>query len=124
MHALRRRRRERENRRADIAAELHIMPESAKEMCDQRRCRRLAVGAGDRNERRLWGNFRAFAAEELMSAVNSVFGSRARSTLQCGSGWVRGTPGDKISALKSSQSASLSSLIVRPSARAASQSFS
>src|SRR3954453_1565803 len=65
MHALRRRRRERENRRADIAAELHIMPESAKEMCDQRRCRRLAVGAGNRNARGRWGSFRACAAEEL-----------------------------------------------------------
>ena len=47
------RRLERQDRGADIAAHLHVAPGLAQDVGDERRRRRLAVGAGDGDERRV-----------------------------------------------------------------------
>ena len=59
------RRIEREDRRPDIAAELHVAAGGGEEMRDQRRGSRFAVGAGDGNEGRAGHAPLALAAEEL-----------------------------------------------------------
>src|SRR5579863_5761200 len=70
MHDLARRRRERQDRRADIAADLNLIAEGRKKMRDERRRRRFAVGAGDGDERRFRRDLAALAAEELDVADN------------------------------------------------------
>ena len=57
MRASRRRRLEREDRGADIAAQLGLVPGAFEQMRDQRRGGRLAVGAGDGDEHRVGGDF-------------------------------------------------------------------
>ena len=59
------RRLQRQNRRSDIAAELRVAPRPRQNMGDQRCRRRLAIGAGDRDERRAARERVAFTAEEF-----------------------------------------------------------
>ena len=59
------RRRERQDRGADIAAELRVHAGRRGEMGDQRRRRRFAVGAGDGDERRVRRVMPALAAEQF-----------------------------------------------------------
>ncbi len=59
------RRLEREDRRADIAAELRVHAGGRREMRDQRRGGRFAVGAGDGDQGRIGREATAFAAEQL-----------------------------------------------------------
>ena len=56
---------EREDRGADIAAELRVVVRACEEMRDQRRGGGLAVGAGDRDERRVRRGAAPLAAEQL-----------------------------------------------------------
>ena len=114
------RRIERQDRRADIAAELHVALRRRQEMRDQRRRGRLAVGAGDRDEGRVGDVPPPLAAEELDVADDLDAGCLGQSTVQCGSGWVSGTPGASTSAAKSRHSASPRSTIGIPAAAAAS----
>ena len=65
MHAARARRLEREDRGADVAAHLHVVAGFAHQVRDQRGGGRLAVGAGDRHERRVRRSARALAAEQF-----------------------------------------------------------
>ena len=65
MHAPLRRRLQREDRGADIAAELHVVVRRAEQMRHQRRRRGLAVGSGDRHERRIGRGLAPLAAEQL-----------------------------------------------------------
>ena len=65
MKSVPRRRLERQDRAADVAAHLHVAAELAQDVRDERRRRRLAVGAGDGDERRLGARERPLAAEEL-----------------------------------------------------------
>ncbi len=55
------------------------------------------------------------------SPMISIPALRALTTVQCGSGWVRGTPGARISAANSPQSAVFRSTTGIPSPRAAAQ---
>ena len=63
--AARARRLQRQDRGADIAAHLGVVAGNLCEMSDQRCRGRLAVGAGDRNERRVRRVAATFAAEQL-----------------------------------------------------------
>jgi hypothetical protein len=65
MHTAGLRRSEREDGRANVAAELGVETGLDAEMGDQRRRGRLAVGAGDGNERRLRRMGAPLAAEQL-----------------------------------------------------------
>ena len=58
-------------------------------------------------------------AKSSMSPRISTPASRAFSTVQCGLGWVSGTPGDSIRAANFDQSAVVRSTTSRPSASAA-----
>src|SRR5437879_4081354 len=58
-------------------------------------------------------------AKSSMSPRISTPASRARSTVQCGAGWVSGTPGDSIKAANFDQSALERSVSAKPSACAA-----
>src|SRR6185369_5962218 len=60
-------------------------------------------------------------AKSSMSPRISTPASLARSTVQCGAGWVSGTPGDSIRAAKCDQSALERSVSAKPSASAASR---
>src|SRR5690606_100426 len=55
-----------------------------------------------------------------MSPMTSMPHSRARRTLQCGSGWVSGTPGASTSASKREKSASTRSAVAMPALTASS----
>ena len=59
------RRRQRQDRGADIAAELRVHARRRGEVRDQRRCRRFAVGAGDGDERRAGRALCPLAAEQF-----------------------------------------------------------
>ena len=88
-------------RRADVAADRDVAAGRRQDVGDQRRGGRLAVGAGDGDERRVRRVRRALAAEQLDVADDLDARRRcALSTVQCGSGWVSGTPGDSTSAAK------------------------
>ena len=92
------RRLERQDRGADIAAELHVVARARREMRDQRGRGRLAVGAGDRDERRV-GRVQPPLAAEQLDVADDLDGRAAREpTVQCGAGWVSGTPGASTSA--------------------------
>ena len=65
MGAARRRRRQVENRHADIAAHRDFAPGLFQHMGDERRGRRFAVGAGDGDERRVRRSRAALAHEEF-----------------------------------------------------------
>ncbi len=65
MDAVARGRLKRQDRRADVAAHLHVAAGLAQDVGDERRRRRLAVGAGDGDERRVGRELRALAAEQL-----------------------------------------------------------
>ena len=65
VHAPGRRRLEREDGGADVSAELRVVVRAREEMRDQRRGGRLAVGAGDRDERRVRRGAAPLAAEQL-----------------------------------------------------------
>ena len=65
VNAARARRLERQDRGADIAAELRVEAGRRREMRDQRRGGRFAVGAGDGDERRVGREAAALAAEQL-----------------------------------------------------------
>ena len=65
MDAVARGRLKRQDRRADVAAHLHVAAGLAQDVGDERRRRRLAVGAGDGDERRVGRKLRALAAEQL-----------------------------------------------------------
>ena len=114
VEATRPRRVEREDRGADIAAELNVAIRLLEKMRDQRRRRRLAVGAGDRDERRRRHMGPPLAAEQLDVADHLDAGRLGRSTVQCGSGWVSGTPGVSTSAAKPRQSTRARSPIGMP----------
>ena len=60
-------------------------------------------------------------AKSSMSPRISTPSVLARSTVQCGVGWVSGTPGDSIKAANSDQSAWVRSVTSKPSAIAASR---
>src|SRR3954471_12616769 len=60
-------------------------------------------------------------AKSSMSPTISTPAALAFSTVQCGAGWVRGTPGDSIRAANRDQSAVVRSTIGKPSAAAASR---
>ncbi len=57
-------------------------------------------------------------AKSSMSPTISTPSALALSTVQCGLGWLSGTPGDSIRAAKSPQSAVVRSVSSRPSATA------
>ena len=59
-----------------------------------------------------------------MSPTIGTPAARARSTVQCGFGWVSGTPGDSTSRLKERQSAAARSTSRNPAAAARSRAFS
>ena len=63
--------------RADIAAHLHVAAGLAQDMRDQRRGGRLAVGAGDADERRVRRDAGPLAAEQLDVADDLDAGARA-----------------------------------------------
>src|ERR1051325_1895783 len=65
MYAPGRWRLEREDRGADVAAELRVVVRAGEQMRDQCRGGRLAVGAGDRDERRVRRDAAALAAKQL-----------------------------------------------------------
>ena len=65
MHACVVRRLQVEDRHANIAAQRDLPPRLPQDMGDQRRRGRLAVGAGDRDERRFRGAGGALAGEEF-----------------------------------------------------------
>ena len=97
-------------------------PASLQHMGDQRGRRRFAVGAGDGDERRVGRSRRTLAGEELDVADDRQRPPRAaRSTVQCGSGWVSGTPGASTNSLKPRQSASARSTSANPAAEARSR---
>ena len=108
---------EREDRSADIAAHLHVASRLVQDMRDQRRRRGLAVGAGNRDE----GAFGAILARSRqnssMSPMISTPASRAFAD-QCGSGWVSGTPGERMKDAKRDQSLFRRSAVSMPFALA------
>ena len=65
VHAARRGRQQRQDRGADIAAELRVVVRGLEQMRHQRRRGGLAVGAGDRDERRVGRDVAPLAAEQL-----------------------------------------------------------
>ena len=65
MHAAHARRLQRQDRSADIAAHLGVVAGDLHQMRDQRRRGRLAVGAGDGDERRVRRMAAAFTAEQF-----------------------------------------------------------
>ena len=65
MHAAHARRLQRQDRGADIAAHLGVVARDLHQMRDQRGRGRLAVGAGDRDERRVGREAPPLAAEQL-----------------------------------------------------------
>ncbi len=95
------RRLQRQDRGADIAAHLGVEAGTAHQMRDQRRGSRFAVGAGDGDERRVRRVAAPLAAEQLDVADHLDAGlARASARVQCGPGWVSGTPGVSTSAAK------------------------
>ena len=76
-------------------------------MCgDERRRRRLAVGAGDGDERRVGqARLRRSRQNSSISPMTSTPAALALTTVQCGSGWVNGTPGANTRAAKRPHSA-------------------
>src|SRR5215472_12391858 len=71
---------------------------------------------------RLWTGLAAMVrAKSSMSPSTSTPASFAIATVQCGAGWVSGTPGATTSALRSDQSARPRSSSAKPSPRAASR---
>ena len=80
MDAVARRRLERQDRRADVAAHLHVAAGLAQDVGDQRRRGRLAVGAGDGDERRVRRELRALAAEQLDVADDLDAGGLRRAS--------------------------------------------
>ena len=80
-------------------------PAALQQMMDQRRGGRLAVGAGDGDERRIRRE-RCAARGRTARCRRSPRRRRccASSTDQCGSGWVSGTPGASTSAATFDQS--------------------
>ncbi len=73
-------------------------PACRQHMGDERRGRRFAVGAGDRDKRRVRRPHAALAARKLDIADDSDPRLVARAfTVQCGFGWVSGTPGASTS---------------------------
>ena len=63
-------------------------------------------------------------AKSSMSPMISTPAAFARSTVQCGSGWVSGTPGASTSAAKPRQSTAVRSTGAKPSAAARARAFS
>src|SRR3954454_19679730 len=53
-----------------------------------------------------------------MSPITSIAASRAFNTLQCGTGWVRGTPGASTSAAKLAQETLRKSAVMKPACAA------
>ena len=97
MDALGRRRLQIEDRRADIAADLRPRsPASRKRCAISAVVVDLAVGAGDGDDSGAGRAHGALAAEQFDVADDlDAGGLRALTTVQCGSGWVSGTPGDE-----------------------------
>ena len=79
MHAAHPRRLQRQDRGADIAAHLGVVAGDLHQMRDQRGRGRLAVGAGDRDERRIRRMAAALAAEQFDVADHLDAGLRAPS---------------------------------------------
>ena len=99
MYAPAPRRLQRQDRGADIAAHLHVESGGSQQMRGQRRRGRFAVGAGDGDERRDCGALRRRSRQNSsMSPITSTAAARASPTVQCGAGWVSGTPGASTSA--------------------------
>src|SRR5262249_41705852 len=88
------RRRQREDRGADVAADLSVAAGRAQEMRDLRRSRRLAVGAGDGDERRFRCTRAPLAAEQFDVADHLDGGGAGEG----GGGGVGGTRGGSRSA--------------------------
>ena len=81
-------------------------PRLAQDMGDQRRGRALAIGAGDRDERRAPGAILCALAAEQFDVADD-FDARRMGLCRASSaasGWVSGTPGVRISAAKADQS--------------------
>jgi hypothetical protein len=91
---------EAEHADADVAADAGVAAGAGADVADQGRGRRLAVGAGDGDDlRALVGRGGVDrAGEELDVAEDLDAGRLGALTVQCGAGWVRGTPGDSIRA--------------------------
>ena len=113
------RRLERQDGGADIAAELHVVAGRAQQMGDQRGRGRLAVGAGDGDERGLPAWRRRSRQNSSMSPITSTPAARANPTVQCGAGCVSGTPGASTSAAILDQSTSARSAVANPARAAA-----
>ena len=112
------RRIEREDRGADIAAELRLAVGRHQQMGDQRRRGRFTIGTGDGDERRIGRKPAPLPAISSTSPMTSTAALRARPTDQCGTGWVSGTPGVRTSAAISDQSIACKSAVGMPSAPA------
>ena len=103
MHPPHPRRLQRQDRGADIAAHLGVVAGDLHQMRDQRCRGRLAVGAGDRDERRIRRVAAPLAAEQFDIADHLDAGLARHQHHQCGAGWVSGAPGVRISAAKFAQ---------------------
>ena len=77
MDARKRRGRQIEDRHADVAAHRDVAPRFAKDVGDQRGGRRLAIGAGDRDQRRVRRAGGALARVELDVADDGDAGGRS-----------------------------------------------
>ncbi len=75
METVRRRRLEGQDGAADVAAHLHVLAGMAKNVGDERRRRRFAVGAGDGDEGRL-GTMRGTLAREDLDVADDLDASR------------------------------------------------
>ena len=106
-----------EHRLADVAAHIDVEPRLRQHMADQRRRRRLAVGAGDGDDARTRG-LRPRARRSRCRRSPRSRHARAFSTVQCGSGWVSGTPGLSTSASSVAKSSSWRLATGSPAARA------
>ena len=119
MHAPRRGRLQREDRGADIAAELHVVARATPSRCaisavvvDLPLVPVIATnGASGAVLRRSRQN-------SSMSPITSTAALRASPTVQCGAGWVSGTPGASTSAAIRLQSMWRRSATGMPAARA------
>ena len=88
---------------ADVAADAGVAAGAGADVAEQGRGGRLAVGAGDGDDLRplVLGRGVDGAGEQLDVAEDlDARGLAPCSTVQCGSGWVSGTPGDSIRAAK------------------------
>ncbi len=118
--ASRRERLKRQRGDADIAAHLRIAAGAADEMRDQRRGGRLAVGAGDGDQRAVGATRGALAAEQFDVAddLDAFFARAARSSAASDASAARRAPG---SARRSSTSRGRSRFcVVMPAALACS----